>query len=105
VEGEEDTGNGNDTGADDQEDGGEDMGGYREEEEQGGANDDEGEDDFLPDSPTASYRPGGLGVGSHFFNADDLRCGRSLLPSFRIRMRVPLRLRVAGVWRSHGRGG
>jgi hypothetical protein len=27
-----------------------------------------------PDSPTLSYRPGGLGMGSPYFNADDIKC-------------------------------
>lgn len=56
------------------------YGGYREDEGQGGDEGEEGEegddfeDDGMPDSPTNAYRPGGLGVGSHFFNADDLKC-------------------------------
>lgn len=56
------------------------YGGYKEDGEQGGGAGGEGgegeegeEDDGMPDSPTHSYRPGGLGVGSHFFNADDLK--------------------------------
>jgi hypothetical protein len=57
------------------------YGGYREDEEPGrgeGGEDGDGEeaaeDDGMPDSPTGTYKPGGLGVGSHFFNADDLKC-------------------------------
>lgn len=57
--------------ADEQEQEQDDEGGHAEEPEEENEEADAYDGD-IPDSPTGGYQIGGLGVGSHFFNADDL---------------------------------